>query len=312
MSTPTLRVPGNLLLFGEYAVLEQGGLGIACALAPHVVARAETGTGFTLDGRFGARSVGWSYGEEDDEGELLPRAARFLASALEAREVDPGSLDIHVVIDSSDFVSPAGDKRGFGSSAAATVALTEVVCRTAGISSEEERFELAVRAHRAAQGGRGSGYDVAASFFGGIGVFRGGDTPEFERVDPQWLPPLSLFETGAPASTGHAVSRYAAWKISHPDEATAFLSRSNSLVAALARAESWQGARAIAADLTGLAIGLGQSIGVSAETRLLDPDGERLCKAVGAGAELFVCFGAASPEDDLVPVEVDRGGCLWT
>lgn len=312
MSAPTLRVPGNLLLFGEYAVLEQGGLGIACALAPHVTARAEDAPGFALEGRFGARSVGWRYGEEDDEDELLPRAAHFLVSALQARDIDPDSLDMRVVVDSSEFVSAEGNKRGFGSSAAATVALTEAVCRVAGVSETRERFELAVRAHRAAQGGRGSGYDVAASFFGGIGIFRGGEIPEFERANLEWMPTLSLFETGAPASTGHAVSRYAAWKTSHATEATEFLSRSNSLVAALARAESWTEARAIVADLTALGRGLGESIGVPARSSRLDPDGDSLCKAVGAGAELFVCFGAAPSGDDSTPVEIDREGTVWS
>ena len=31
-----LKVPGNLLLAGEYAVLVEGGLGLACAVEPYV------------------------------------------------------------------------------------------------------------------------------------------------------------------------------------------------------------------------------------------------------------------------------------
>ena len=208
----TLAVPGNLLLFGEYAVLEQGGLGLACAIGPHVRAYLEPADGFTVEGRLGARLVTWTArprGEaagatgvtESDSGEFLSGVADFVQGWCSRRNIEMSAFNTHLIIDSSAFVSESGRKRGFGSSAAATVALCAAVCELAGIRDDATRFDLALRAHRHAQGGRGSGYDVAVSYFGGLGLFRGGEQPELESLSIDWLPPLSLYETGAPSST---------------------------------------------------------------------------------------------------------------
>jgi hypothetical protein len=218
-----------------------------------------------------------------------------------------------------------------------------VLCHLVGLKDQADCFDLAVRAHRAAQGGRGSGYDVAASWFGGLGLFRGGSSPEFERVEADWLPPLSLYETGAPASTAHAISRYAAWKTAHPEAAREFLCRSNGLISALLRRRSWREAEPVARELADTARELGRNIGVSAEIRIgretpvavagsgaNGPDDRppaaaprphrdmpMLCKAVGAGAELAVCFGTETvtggeSTEGLMPVEVDVEGCTWS
>ena len=314
---PTLSVPGNLLMFGEYAVLEQGGLGLACAIAPHVQAYVQESRGFSVEGRIGARGFSWKPGDDRDPGELLSSVASFLETWLEVRGYDIRELGIHPVIDSSEFVTESGEKRGFGSSAAATVALCAVVCEAAGIREPDTVLEAAVGAHRSAQGGRGSAYDVAASFHGGIGLFRGGEEPEWEPVSLPWLPELSLLETGSPASSAQAVSRYTAWKMSHREEALEFLSRSNRLVSRLAREESWERARPLVEELAEHGIALGQSIGVPAR---VEGKGQAAraakngpCKAVGAGAELVLCFGESetAAADACMPVEIDGEGCRW-
>ncbi|MFO8063766.1 MAG: hypothetical protein R6V29_03935 [Spirochaetia bacterium] len=344
----TLIVPGNLLLFGEYAVLEQGGLGLACATGPHVRAYLDPAEGFTVEGRLGARAATWTAGEECNSPEdFLCRVAGFAQRWCGERNIDIAALNTRLVIDSTAFMSESGHKRGLGSSAAATVALCAVVCDLAGIDDDATRFDLAVRAHRYAQGGRGSGYDVAVSYFGGLGLFRGGERPEFEPVSLEWLPPLSLYETGAPSSTSHAVSHYAAWKAAHREEARAFLERSNNLISRLVDRQTWSDARPIAGELAELGKSLGRSIGVSADispavsglgrgvnrggagANRSDTEGAKysetevgaiahaentdLCKAVGAGAELAVCFGSAKGDEssELSPVEIDWEGCTW-
>jgi phosphomevalonate kinase len=280
----------------------------------------------------GARVVGWEVGGKPADDELLARAAQFLEARLAARGERLAELGARLIIDSSDFVTESGVKRGFGSSAASTVTLTVAICELAGITSEAERFELAVGAHRFAQGGRGSGYDVAASLFGGIGLFRGGEAPEFEQVEAGWLPPLTLIETEDAASTAHAVSNYAVWKATHGDEAVEFLQRSNSLIAALVRARSWAEARPRAAELAELGVWLGEQIGVSARVPTTQAarqtagsaaagdaaggvspgnDDGRLCKAVGAGSELLLCFEGDGTGGSAREVRIDRKGCTW-
>src|SRR4030042_1902847 len=112
-------VPANLLLLGEYAVLEEGGLGLAVAAEPRVRVRFER----------------------------RPRAG--LAGA--ARR---GS-------------GARGGRRGWALRA-----------RPEGAPPAPAAvLEAALAAHRRAQGGRGSGYDVLASFHGGAGLFAGGGRP---------------------------------------------------------------------------------------------------------------------------------------
>ncbi len=315
MTKTTLTVPGNLLLFGEYAVLEQGGLGLACAVAPHVVTRLEPSSRFCVEGQLGARAISWRPGDDGDDRELLHKVGQFLVEQLAARGVDLPAFENRVVIDSSAFVGASGNKRGFGSSAAATVALCNTACELAGIEDEETRFELAVGAHRYAQGGRGSGYDVATSFFGGIGLFRGGERPEYERVQLDWLPELSLLEMGTPASTAHALYRYAAWKAGHTDEAVRFLQHSNSLISALVRSSSWEEAKPYVRELSALGRRLGRQIDIPAEPsdayETEGGDESGLCKAVGAGAELFLCLAGETSQADTIPVDIDWEGCTW-
>ncbi|MHA1542299.1 MAG: mevalonate kinase family protein [Candidatus Hodarchaeales archaeon] len=75
-------------------------------------------------------------------------------------------------------------KVGFGSSAAAVVAIVSAVLQLHGISfnkiSEKEVvFKLSIISHYFGQGKIGSGFDVAASTFGGVLVYK--------RFDPEWL-----------------------------------------------------------------------------------------------------------------------------
>jgi phosphomevalonate kinase len=75
-------------------------------------------------------------------------------------------------------------KVGFGSSAAAVVAIIGAVLKIHEVISftEEEKgviFKLGVIAHYFGQGKLGSGFDVAASTFGGVLVYK--------RFDPEWL-----------------------------------------------------------------------------------------------------------------------------
>lgn len=58
-----LSVPGNILLLGEYAVLEQGGIGLALAPDIRVRLEIEPGEAFGLTGTRGRKQVVWQSGD---------------------------------------------------------------------------------------------------------------------------------------------------------------------------------------------------------------------------------------------------------
>ena len=97
--------------------------------------------------------------------------------------------DVHrVQMDVSPLYDHQGHKYGLGSSAASSVALTAACL---GAATPSVCFDLAFRAHRTVQHGRGSGADVASSSFGGhLGVHTPPPTsPVFPPLSFLFLPP---------------------------------------------------------------------------------------------------------------------------
>lgn len=174
----TVRAPGKVVLFGEYAVVE----GAPFAALVAAVDRSVTCT-YTPGGR-GVEIVALG---------LPPEAGRpvFAEAALAHAPVQPPG---RYEIDSAAFhtVTEAGErvKLGLGSSAAVCVALTGALLAAAMADLEapavrREVFVCALAAHRAASGGKGSGVDVAASTYGGLSRYTlRGPTPEEAVVEP--------------------------------------------------------------------------------------------------------------------------------
>lgn len=325
-----LRVsaPANLLLLGEYAVLEEGGLGLAVAPEARArgVARAVRasgrGSGMLADngpphpvsrvrGVTPAETLVWP-GDTGILGGVADRLERVLGALHEPREIE---------IDTRALFRADGRKRGFGSSAALTVVLTALWSRLAGSADpgatfDEDFLHLAIDAHRAAQGGRGSGYDVATSVTGGFVLFTGGAVPRARRVRLPWLPPLAIFPGPDPVATGGAVARYRAWATSHPVDHATFVGRSNELVTTFICAGTWAEALPVFAEYRALTVELGERIGVSARIesapRALDHPGTE-AKAVGAGNELGVALlgGSTNSPAGLEPLKVASEGVRW-
>jgi len=271
-----LTVPGNILLLGEYAVLEEGGLGLALAVEPRVQMEALPGADLRVEGR-------WPGGS--GKSPLITAAVQTVSEYLHAPCT--GSLRV----DSTSFFSREGRKSGLGSSAAVTVALVCGLLRLAGRgSADPDAASLAVRAHRRAQGGRGSGYDVLTSFHGGTGLVRGGASPSWEPCTPPVGGGVVLFAGPAPVSTADAVQRYSSWKVRNPGPAGDFLRESNDAILSFARARSLEEALPSFGRSRRLGIELGKEIGVPAD--LAPPPGldSRWCKALGAGSELGCCL----------------------
>jgi phosphomevalonate kinase len=308
-----LTVPGNLLILGEYAVTEEGGLGLALAVDRMVVVESAPASRLIVEGSWGSGTFRWTT-ESADGSPLITAIVETWHEHLAERNSGKDPEGAHISVDSSAFFT-SGRKSGFGSSAAVTVGLTCALLHHSGFRGRElfrHASRLALSAHRRAQGGKGSGYDVYASLYGGFGLFVGGREPSWQSLQLPWLPPLFLFHGSASVSTPNSITFYERWKRSNPRDLRKHLNDSNRSVQAFLDAENWAQGRRHFAALKNLGLRLGEQIGVSAAIsapRSLQPE---LCKALGAGNELAIYIAETPPDDPAVePVTVSAGGVQW-
>jgi phosphomevalonate kinase len=216
--------PGKLFLLGEYAVLE-GAPALLTAVDARVRVRVEPvdAPAWRLDAAdLGIR--GLMLGTDGTLPDGLDAGTReslrvfdAVRAAVADRSGRQGSIrrpSLAVGIDSS-ALQAGGHKLGLGSSAAVAVALTAALARVAGLELDRgEVFDLANAAHRAAQGGSGSGGDVAASTYGGLLRYVRDTTPT-PLVWPAGLTMLVVV-TGTGSSTTDLVGRVADYAASDP------------------------------------------------------------------------------------------------
>ena len=186
VGTPVVVAPGKIFLVGEYAVLD-GGVAVLAAVSRYAVAQYVPGTA--------------------PQSAIVDEAVKRSLAAIgeAATALPPGS----VVVDTEAFCQ-GKSKIGLGSSAATAAATVGALFETAGLSIEglqHEIFSIAEAAHRAAQGGVGSGADVAAAVYGGFIKFvRPAEGPPI--IEPLAVPPalhLVVFWTGESADTRQLV-----------------------------------------------------------------------------------------------------------
>lgn len=179
-------VPGKLMLAGEYAVLAAGGFAIAGATVELARWRWQPGPAQVELAAYGQR---WSW----RPGETAPAGiGGFVDAALGRFAADGVALHGALTLEIGGQVG--GRKLGLGTSAAAVVATGRGLCAGAGRPFGIGALRACDDAHRAAQDGKGSGYDVFAIGAGGLARYdRSG-----RRVEPlRW--PAGL----------HAVALYA-------------------------------------------------------------------------------------------------------
>lgn len=311
MSSFRLTVPGNLLLAGEYAVLEEGGLGWALAVEPRLTVTVQTADDWLIEGLWPGGRETWTP-SMDPQGAGLA-AKLFLALFDQFQRTGGKRLPpARIQVDSSAFFDPSGRKTGLGSSAALAVGLACALGRLEGRQGFEPVHQPAVAAHRSVQGGRGSGYDVTASLFGGLGLFKGGKNPRWEPDRAAKLPTLALFAGSAEVRTVSAISSYEKWKAENPEEAADYLGASNPSVQRLTTAGNWAELFPLWKACRNLGLLLGERIGVSAKldtekalgelAEREGPDGF-LFKALGAGNET----GLAAGSSEVFPAPLPSG-----
>ncbi len=312
MSCPTyhtVTVPGNLLLAGEYAVLEEGGLGLGCAVEPRVHVTWQPGDHLVIVGRFEGRQETWSPQMTENHPLFSPLwdslARRFGSQA--------DQLKYTLTVDSTALARHDTRKSGLGSSAAATVAATAALwyLMTHTTPGLDDLFQTALTAHRQAQGGRGSGYDLACSTFGGMGLVTGGKKPTWKPLLLDFSPSFELIFAPKPMSTAQAIARWTQWRTIYPGDWTRALRQSQEIVFSLAQSEDAKTFEMTLAKAAGLGRQLGQNMGVwnSANQVFIAPHEKAgPCKSLGAGNELFA---RCCEKDNPARCPVATKGLLW-
>ena len=194
-------IAGKLMLAGEYAVLRGRAPAISMAVGELVRWRlhdpddapALTMTAFDTTCRQPMATV---------SGEGLWRLAGRVLEHLRTLGM---TLRQSVTLEVKGHVQ--GRKLGLGTSSAVTLALLQAALRDAGQkNSRAWLIEQGLAIHGAAQGGRGSGYDIATQASGGVIAYRQ-PPAEIEVLPwPKGLHAAALW-TGTPADTTSALRR---------------------------------------------------------------------------------------------------------
>jgi phosphomevalonate kinase len=192
-----VSAPGKLFLSGEWAVLEVGNPGIVTAVNKRVFAEVREAERISVSiDDFGLKNLGaafdgnrleWERPLTDKEKEQVQFIKGSIETAL--KYLGGGAANKTFSIrswgeESQIVVDGAARKIGFGSSAASVVAVIAGILALNGheMGSKEARdriYKLSAIAHYFAQGKVGSAFDVAASTYGGVFVYK--------RFDPKWL-----------------------------------------------------------------------------------------------------------------------------
>jgi len=185
--------PGKMMLAGEWAVLEVGNPCIVAAVNKRVhaevspcekiIADVDDFSIKNVEADFDGSHIEWKNATDEQKEKLI-----FLKGAIEATLQYLGDYKpFHIRgwgEETSVFVDGIQKKLGFGSSAAAVVAAVAAILNfhDVDISTKESKdiiYKLSAIAHYVAQGKVGSAFDIAASTYGGITVYK--------RFDPKWL-----------------------------------------------------------------------------------------------------------------------------
>jgi phosphomevalonate kinase len=214
----TLSAPGKLFLSGEYAVL-WGGVARVMAVAPRVHALMQARADRQVDvivseGRLQGVATPAGVKWEGQVSAAFHFVATTIDLALRLAGVEgPG---FSIAFESSPTID--GLKVGLGSSARACVLAAEAV--RVALGAPFDTLKLALLGHAQAQGGKGSGADVAAACAGGVVRYRRFESSVLLQkaarggfwADVSRSPAVDLMRVGSPvfpmafAFSGHSAS----------------------------------------------------------------------------------------------------------
>jgi phosphomevalonate kinase len=241
-----LTLPGKVLLFGEYAVLH-GAPAIVAAVDRRARVQLEAGPGAEVSvvapGIADAPVTVWPRPDTSPTLAAVAEAVRTVAAEL-AREQTSLS-GARLTLDTTAFHAGRPPvKLGLGSSSASVAGAVAALLARAGTNLHRRpglhrALALAHGAHFRAQGGTGSGADVAACLYGGILEVRasGGPAPPVVReIGARGVPLWRFVWVGAPSSTRDLVNQVAAVARAEPVACGRIFEQMGRIATAAARA----------------------------------------------------------------------------
>jgi phosphomevalonate kinase len=255
----TIKVPGKLMIAGEFAVLEPHHHLAVTAVNRFVYATIErTKTNELTLHDFNLRNLEWEYSNNqitihtDDDRVRFVRDAMIISYTYLREQkviINPFHLSIR-----SELDDESGIKYGLGSSAAVVTSVVRAILKEF-LSEEpipELVFKLAAISHVKTQG-NGSGADVAASSYGGLLQYSSFQAEWLreaylhrnsvtELVEGDWIyyssKPIKMPKnvhfcvgwTGKPASTAKLVDKIVQLKTDKPTAYQTFLKKSDEAV----------------------------------------------------------------------------------
>jgi phosphomevalonate kinase len=246
-----VKVPGKLIILGEYAVLE-GADALVVSVDRYVNVEISSASDdvcqilsnlISMPLYFRVEKNG-NCNPEQNQSEQLISPMKFVLAIITriCSHIVQIGLPIHpfiLKIDTSQFYF-GKNKLGLGSSAALTVALIVSIVNHIGIEKKvfREKYDMfcfACDAHSFAQGNKGSGIDIAASVFGGVNVYNmniSGREGRFQQISPvSELAGLFLLPvwSGISVSTRKFLSQVEGFRINHETEYSEVMSKLSTL-----------------------------------------------------------------------------------
>ncbi len=212
MKELTVSAPGKLMLSGEWSVLELGVPCVVMAIDKRVYAKIHSTSDnkivlnaldvglSNISGYFDLSSKKLLFEKELSKEELdkvvfIKNAIELSLAFLQDKKVSLKGFSLETKSDDAQVKLEDGSvkKIGFGSSAAVCVAVSGAVFALHeqefnSYSSKEIIFKISALAHFTAQGKLGSSFDIAASSFGGVLLYK--------KFDPEWV--VTEFNKGKP------------------------------------------------------------------------------------------------------------------
>lgn len=255
----TIKVPGKLMVAGEFAVLEQNQPLVVIAVNRFVYVDAVLSKKNKLTlASFQLENLNWSYqnGEVKIETKnphvsFVKQAMEYTLNYLETCGIKPTPFTLSVT---SELDDRPGVKYGLGSSAAVVVGVVTAILAQFLPEQAEKRiiYKLAALTHFAVQG-NGSCADIAASTYGGTVAYHAFDGEWLKeqiakgtavekiikaawpclKIEPVKIPAqieLCIGWTGSPASTYHLVQNIKQLKGTNEAKYNAFLMASKEAV----------------------------------------------------------------------------------
>lgn len=264
----TIKVPGKLMLAGEWSILEPGNRCIVMALNKYMTASITSpqDSQEKIFGQFslpdlnlplisthyqdGKLSVTTQLTQQQEKQfSLVKIAAEKTLAYLSEQQITPFMLTLTSEISTTILQDGSHEKMGFGSSSACIIATIKALFAHAGLdittqANQERIFKLAIIAHYTAQGSCGSGFDIAAATYGTTLAYQRfyqipQDTTQLDRpwpglkISPIKLPRESIVLvgfTGKSASTPDLIRSMNEYKKRNPEVYTRIISSINTIV----------------------------------------------------------------------------------